>query len=257
MKASLRIPLALLAFVFLSVTPARSEEEPWDPIEDVNRGIFWFNDQFDVYLLEPVAKGYDYVVPDSVQASVTNFFSNLQYPVHLLGDLVQFKFGQAAHHTGRFAINTTLGVVGLFDVAKEYGLEEHKEDFAIALAYHGVPPGPYIVLPFYGPSNLRDAVGLVVDTVADPLYWVNFSNVRQRTKNVISISTTTIKVVNKRSGLLDAVRSAKEGSVDYYLFMQAAYYQYREGLLYDGNVPEVEVIEDEQLVEKVNLEADK
>ena len=234
--------LTLLSLaVFFQSAEAFCEEEISDPIEPVNRGIFWFNDKLDVYVLEPVAQGYSDTVPDGIQRGVHNFFLNLRYPRYLVSDVVQLKFTQAAEHTGRFLLNSTLGIAGLFDVAAEVGLEDHNEDFGIALAYHGVPAGPYLVLPLLGPSNLRDTVGTVVDTFLDPLSLLYYSSLDDAVVLPIDLGLRTIRVIDQRAGLLDAVEAAKESSVDYYLFIQSAYYQHREGVLYDGNPPEEEI----------------
>jgi len=214
------------------------EKEIRDPLEMLNRGVFWFNDKFDVFFGEPVARGYDFIVPNRVQKGVSNFFDNLSYPSYLVSDLVQFKFTQAAEHTGRFLINSTVGLAGFIDVAKCAGLEKHQEDFGLALAYHGVPPGPYLVIPVLGPSNLRDGVGQVVDFVLHPFFWVSqTTRISSKDSDYITWGGATLQFVNTRARLLDVVEAAKEGSVDYYLFMQGAYYQYREGLLYDGDPP--------------------
>lgn len=143
-------------------------EEPYDPLEDFNRAIFSFNDTLDVHLLEPVARAYRDYTPDPMRTGIGNFFLNLRYPSYLVSDVVQGKFDQVLEHTGRFLINSTVGVVGLIDVAKDWGLPDHDEDFGIALAYHGVPSGPYLVIPVVGPSSVRDGVGRVVDAFLDP-----------------------------------------------------------------------------------------
>jgi phospholipid-binding lipoprotein MlaA len=210
----------------------------WDPLEKVNRGVFAFNDFIDLILLEPIAKGYDYVVPDTVQKSVRLFFQNLAYPSHLVSDLLQGKFSQAAVHSGRFAINSTLGVGGLFDVAEDFGLKYHEEDFGTALGYYDIPAGPYIVLPILGPSNLRDGIGRVVDSFLDPTTFVAYSNVSSSTQNSIIFGLNGIRIINIRSSMLETIDSAKEASMDYYLFIQSSYSQYREGLIWDkGNEP--------------------
>ena len=233
------------SFVVASKAFAQQDTEVSDPIEPINRGIFWFNDQLDIFVLEPVAKGYNNVTPESVQSSVGNFFENLGYPKYFVSDLVQLKFTQAAEHTGRFLINSTLGFLGFFDVAEDFGLAPEKEDFGIALAYHDVPAGPYIVLPLLGPSNLRDGVGKVVDYFLDPLtMFGRYSQASTNTKLAVTYGARAIDVVDTRAGLLDAVKSAKESSVDYYLFVQGAYYQHRRGILYDGNPPDEAEAED-------------
>lgn len=254
MTDKLILPRLVSVFAaILMLTSYALAEEPWDPIEPVNRGIFWFNDKFDYYIMEPVAQGYDDVMPEGVKEGVTHFFKNLRYPQYLLSDVVQFKFGQAGTHTGRFLINSTLGLFGIFDVATEFGIEEEKEDFGIALAYHGVPSGPYLVIPFIGPSNLRDAIGLGVDTAVHPISLVGYSNLSDNQKSAITLSLTGMRIVDLRYGLLDAVDAAKESSLDYYLFVQAAYYQHRAGEIYDGEGP---IDEEEAAYDKAQNESE-
>lgn len=210
--------------------------EIWDPAEPVNRVVFSVNDTVDVYLLEPVAKGYDSITPDPVQRGIGNFFQNLAYPSHLVSDLVQFKFDQAATHTGRFLVNSTVGVLGFFDVAHGWGMPHREEDFGLALASHGVPPGPYVVLPFYGPSNVRDTVGRVVDFFLDPLAAVSYvGGMSHHTRLAVGAGGGAFRAIDQRAGALDAVESAKGASLDYYSFAQSAYYQYRKGLLEGKN----------------------
>jgi phospholipid-binding lipoprotein MlaA len=237
---------SLLIGIFIALTSIQiaSAEEIYDPLEGLNRKIFWFNDKFDRYLLEPVAKGYDKVMPEEVQDAVDNVFENLAYPKYLLSDLVQLKGTQALHHTARFLINTTIGLVGIFDVANEMGLEPHKEDFGIALAYHDVPPGPYLVLPFIGPSNLRDGLGRLVDFFLSPSYMVGYADLHWNEEWAISSGIIALDFVRTRASLLDAVDAGKEASFDFYFFSQSAYYQYRAGVLYDGDVPEEEEFEE-------------
>lgn len=226
---------SLIFLVLLPFAAAFSEiEEINDPLESVNRGIFSFNDTIDVNLLEPVARGYDSVMPQSIRTGVGNFFENLNYPQYLVSDLVQGKIGQVGLHTGRFLINSTIGLVGLIDVAKEFGLERHVEDFGIALAYHGMPSGPYIVLPIIGPSNLRDGFGMIVDTALNPLTWLTYTELSAGAQWGIQLGARGITLVHTRAGLIQAIETAKESSLDYYLFVQGAYYQHRHGLVTDG-----------------------
>lgn len=226
--------IILSLFCVLPVYADLEEGEIQDPFEGYNRAVFWFNDQLDIYLLEPVASGYDSVVPNVVQDGISNFFENLRYPQYLLSDLVQLKFEQAIDHTSRFLLNTTVGLVGFIDVADKVGFKRHREDFGSALSYYGLPPGPYFVWPFFGPSNVRDSVGMIVDFVLDPLYWVGVSNkIDSDDRFVITTTAGTLRIVDTRADLLDAVEAAKESSLDYYLFVQGAYYQYRDGLVND------------------------
>ncbi len=242
MKSKLVRFLFVLGITFASAGNLRAERA-WDPIESVNRGIFSFNDTMDVYVFEPVAKGYDSVMPEFAKTGVSNFFSNLRYPVNLVSDLIQLRFGQALTHTGRFVVNSTIGVAGLVDVASDLGLEKKEEDFGLALARLGMPAGPYLVLPFLGPSNIRDGIGTCADTALDPIYWVSFSDLSSDAEWAISGGTTAVKFVNKRASMLEAIKAAKESAVDYYLFVQSAYYQYRTGEIYDGNPPDEEETE--------------
>ncbi len=204
-----------------------------DPWEGMNRAIFSFNNGFDEYILEPVSRGYHWLLPDFMEEGIHNFFLNLRFPSYLLSDVVQFKFSQALRHTGRFLINTTAGIGGLIDVAQHVGLPDHKEDFGIALAYHGVGPGPYLVLPFLGPSNVRDTVGTVVDLLIDPVAIFFYTNSIDN-EFWVGAGISSWRMVDARTQLLEAIDAAKESSLDYYLFVQSAYYQDRRGLLYDG-----------------------
>jgi phospholipid-binding lipoprotein MlaA len=231
--------ISLLCAVVLSAVGAVGNgwceaEEPYDPIEPVNRGIFWFNDELDIYVFEPMARLYKNNMPDFVQTGVGNFFLNLRYPSYLVSDIIQGKFSQALDHTGRFVVNSTIGVVGLIDVAEDMGLPDHEEDFALALAYHGVPAGPYLVIPFLGPSNVRDGIGLIVDGFLNPISWIGYTNTSTSTKLAVTSTAIGVKFIHTRAGLIQAIEAAKESSVDYYLFLQGAYYQHRHGLLTDG-----------------------
>lgn len=227
--ASIFVLLLLLAAPY----GVLAEEEISDPLEGLNRKIFWFNDTLDIYLMEPVARGYDYVLPYQAKQSVGRFFSNLRSPIYVVSDLVQLKIDQAFIHTTRFLLNSTIGLGGLFDVAQYTGLEPHEEDFGVALAYRGVPSGPYLVLPILGPSNFRDTLGLVVDGFLYPPSYIDPMSV--------GIGLRIAEGIDTRAGLLEAVETAKDTSLDYYLFSKAAYYQYRRSLLTDGLEEEEEV----------------
>ncbi len=202
-----------------------------DPIERVNRGVFWLNDTLDVYLLEPVAKGYDALVPDIIQEDLAHFFDTLRFPIYLFSDLIALDGERAWIDTARFTVNSTIGFFGFFDVAHDFGLERRATDAGVAFGRWGIPEGPYVVLPILGPSNLRDTAGEVFNFFLDPLAAVQFSEMTWRTKTVISSGAGTGRVINRRSQMIPNVRSAKEASLDYYLFVQSAYTQYRRGLV--------------------------
>jgi phospholipid-binding lipoprotein MlaA len=205
-------------------------EDPWDPIEPVNRAVFWFNERIDRNLVEPIAKGYRKNVPQPIRAGVGNFFSNMRAPTEAASALIRFQFRDAVVHLGRFALNSTLGLGGIADPAGSLGLEAAEGDFAVAFAYHGVPPGPYLILPLMGPSTLRDTVGQVADMAADPTYWIG-AGLTESESMVTDLSLLATRTVHVRSELIDAVQAGRDSSLDPYLFFQSAYYQYRASLL--------------------------
>jgi phospholipid-binding lipoprotein MlaA len=201
------------------------EEAAIDPWENYNRHIFEFNEQLDKYIAKPVAQGYKDITPDTVEESVTNVFDNAGNVVTITNDVFQLKGHQAASDTARFLLNSTFGLLGIFDVASKVGLEKHKEDFGQTFGYWGVDSGNYIVWPILGPSTLRDSVGMVPDRAIDPIS--NWHNVSQRN------TATGLKMVDTRANLLDA---EKVISGDRYLFIRDAYLQHREYLVQDGEV---------------------
>jgi phospholipid-binding lipoprotein MlaA len=180
--------------------PAQAEEEAQDnardPLEGFNRAMYTFNDKFDRYLLKPVAKGYRAIMPKPVSRGISNFFSNLHDPGIMLNNLLQGKPKQAGSDLGRFLVNTTLGIAGLFDVATKMGMEKHNEDFGQTLGKWGVGEGPYLVLPFLGPSNVRDGAALPVDWETYPPNHME----EQSTRNKLLV----VEVVDKRAQLLEA-----------------------------------------------------
>jgi phospholipid-binding lipoprotein MlaA len=186
----------------------------------------------DVYVLEPAASGWAKVAPLRVRTSVANFFGNLRFPVVAINDLLQAKPTAAASDVGRFAVNTTVGVLGLFDPATGWGLEEHEEDFGQTLGVWGVPPGPYLVLPILGPSSPRDAAGLGVDYVlAVTPFFVD---------QYILVGARVVEAVDRRSLILEEVREAKRSAFDYYVFVRNAYVQRRRALVRDSEETGVE-----------------
>ncbi len=226
----------IILFCLLFFVASYASAETSDPLESINRPVFWFNDKVDSYVLKPVAQGYKYIAPVQARTGISNFFDNIRYPIYLVSDVVQFKFTQAAEHTGRFLINSTIGIGGFLDVAKGFGLERHREDFGTALGYHGVPDGPYIVLPFLGPSNLRDTIGLVVDRFIHPSAHITRLELGRAEDNLVTYGLLGTEVVSTREQLLGVVDSAKSASLDYYLFVRSAYKQSRDGLISDGAV---------------------
>jgi len=246
-----RVLYVALVFFFL-VSPIHAlGEEASDPLETFNRGVFWFNDKFDLLVFEPLARGYAFVLPAPAKTGASNFFETLSLPKYFVSDLVQLKFTQMATHTGRFLINSTMGIGGLVDVATHWGLERHKEDFGVALGYWGSPAGPYLVVPVWGPTNIRDGIVSIVDGILNPVYWIDYTDATRRTKNVVLITGRATQAISARAGLLEAVETAKESSLDYYLFVRSAYYQQRTALINDGMPAEEEegFLEDEEFEE--------
>jgi len=190
-------------------------------------------------VLEPAAKGWDFVLPHPVQRSVSRFFDNLRFPINFLNDGLQGKFKASAVDVARFGINTTIGVVGFLDPAAKWGLERHNEDFGQTLGVWGVPPGPYLVLPLLGPSSPRDALGLGVDYC--------FSIAPFFVDQWILIAARAVDIVNERSMVLKEVKSAREASFDYYTFVRNAYFQRRRALINDSAKTEGREQEDQDL----------
>jgi len=198
----------------------------YDPLQPMNRKVFWFNDKVDTYVLEPVAKGWDAIAPKPVERSVSNFFTNLRSPIVVANDLLQGKLRNGTKDTVRFLINTTIGVAGFFDRATPLGLEQHVEDLGQTLGWWGLPPGPYLVIPIIGPSNPRDGVGLIGDSFANGLSWF--------VPWYVLLGVRGVELVNTRAVLLDTIDQAKQSSFDYYVFVRNAYLQRRNALLNDS-----------------------
>jgi phospholipid-binding lipoprotein MlaA len=193
-----------------------------DSLEPVNRAVFWFNDKFYFYLLKPVVRGYRVVIPERARISVKNFFSNLFTPVRMANSLLQGKVEDFGNELGRFMVNTTIGVGGLFDPAKKLmDVGPKQEDFGQTLGTYGVGPGFYCVLPFIGPSSSRDAVGMVGDFFMDPLFYL----MPLEERLLLSVGD----FANATSLDKDTYESIKRQAVDPYLFIRNAYFQKREG----------------------------
>lgn len=222
----IRILIALAA-VALTGCASTHANNPADPLESFNRGVYQFNDTVDKAIAKPVAQGYNAVMPVPGKMMVSNFFSNLDDVIVTANDLLQFKFTNAASDGSRFLFNSTFGIFGLLDVTNR--LEKHDEDFGQTLGYWGVGNGPYIVLPILGPSTLRDSAGLVADSRPSKLRRVQ----HMRTRNQLVIA----KGINRRSQLLDQEKVLEEAAVDRYEFIRDAYLLRRKSQVYDGEPP--------------------
>lgn len=214
----------LLGLVLSVLAVASEDVADRDPFEGFNRAMFSFNDGLDRVLLKPVAKGYRKVMPDFAERGVSNFFSNLGEITNVINDVLQLKLGQAAHDSGRFLINSTLGIAGFIDVADKMGLPRADgEDFGQTLGKWGVNSGPYLILPLFGPSTLRDAPSRVADSYTNPVRYVEDVPVRNSlyASNVVSVRAELLAVEDLASG-------------DRYLFIRDAYLQRRDYLVNDG-----------------------
>jgi phospholipid-binding lipoprotein MlaA len=222
----------VLAFCLLAASlaaPASAHADERDPWVGLNRPIFRFNDGLDRYVLEPVAKGYDFVTPEIVQSGITNFLANLWFPVVFTNCLLQGKPDQAAQSFGRFFTNTTIGLGGFIDVATYKEVPSPNEDFGQTLGYWGIGSGPYLMLPFLGPSSVRDGLGRLVDKQTDVV--VNLDHIRTRNQFLGT------RVVSDREHLLDSEKVLDTAAIDRYAFIRDAYLQRRRSLVYDGNPP--------------------
>jgi phospholipid-binding lipoprotein MlaA len=205
--------------------------DPHDPLESYNRAMYRFNQGFDDSIAKPVAKAYQKVTPTWMDKGITNFFSNLDDVVVLCNDLLQLKFAQAASDTARIVFNTTAGLLGFVDVASHMDLPKHHEDFGQTLGYWGMPPGPYFVLPFLGPSTIRDSAGLGTD-------YVFFDPVTNRvSKKTTRYGLLVVDFIDTRADLLKASRLLDEAALDPYVYTREAYLQRRRYFVYDGDPP--------------------
>lgn len=225
-------PLLSAAVITLALSGcATLNGDPIDPLEPLNRKIYRFNEAVDKAVLKPVAQGYDAVVPRPIKTGVRNFFSNLGDVSVLANDILQLKLQQGVSDFLRLAFNSTFGMFGLLDIASEMGLRKHAEDFGQTLGFWGIGTGPYLVLPFLGPSNFRDAVGWSVDSTYTDLVW-QYDDVS--TRNPV-LST---RVISQRAELLGASSILEAAALDPYEFLRDIYLERRLSLVHDGNPPE-------------------
>ena len=200
-----------------------------DPIEGFNRAMFAINEGVDQAVLRPVAVGYDTVMPGTLKKGVTNFFGNIADVFIGVNNLLQGKFANGVSDFGRVLVNSTVGLLGLIDVASDVGMEKHDEDFGQTFGRWGVDSGAYVVLPLLGPSTVRDSVGLVADMNANPV--PHLDNVAARN------SLMALNLIDKRAGFLAADKVVEAAALDKYSYMRDAHLQRRRNLIYDGNPP--------------------
>jgi phospholipid-binding lipoprotein MlaA len=220
--SAVAVVLLSLAFAGCASAPKRDAR---DPLERVNRVSYKVTDAVDRAVLRPVAKGYKAVAPQFVETGVTNFFSNLGQPTVILNDLLQAKFKDGFSDTGRFLVNTTLGIGGLWDPASNMGMDKHDEDFGQTLGKWGVPSGAYLFIPLYGPSTVRDGFGSLADVYSDPLHYVE--------RDAWRYGLYGMNLIDTRARLLETDETLKN-TFDKYAFVRNAFLQRRQYQVTDG-----------------------
>lgn len=224
MRARLGATAALISAMLLVGCAHQRVDDPHDPIEPFNRKVHDFNMGLDTYVLGPVSRGYTRVTPAPVRYSITNFFDNLDTPRDAVNNLLQGKPQASAQDVFRFLLNSTVGIVGIFDVASDMGIPRHEEDFGQTLGAWGVGEGAYLVLPLFGPATLRDGVGRIVDIPLDPVYYLDSGP---------AFVLTAVDIINLRANLEAAVKQLNE-AFDPYAFLRASYLQRRQQQVRDG-----------------------
>ena len=202
------------------------EDEVYDPLEPINRAIFSFNNAIDKIILEPAAKGYK-KLPSPVQSGISNFLSNLKMPIVIINQVLQGQIPNAIESTGRFVVNSTIGLVGVVDVATKIGLEEKDEDFGQTFATWGIGDGFYLVLPIFGPSNVRDAVGTVLTYSLDP---TNAYLITEGEAWAVPLRAT-LNAIDYRSKIISEVNALRNNSVDFYAAVRSSYNQNRKAAI--------------------------
>ncbi|MBK1642166.1 ABC transporter [Chromatium okenii] len=225
---------ALSAVLIISgcATVSKRPPDPRDPLEPFNRALFRFNTDFDNAFLKPLAKGYRAVTPEPLDRSISNFFYNLADVTSAVNNLLQFKMSRAGSDVGRVVINSTVGALGLFDVATNLGLPSYKEDFGQTLGYWGLGSGAYVVLPILGPSSVRDTVGWAGDIMTDPLTQIK--------NEPLHAGLLGTQIIDRRADYLAAGEIMDDAAIDTYSFWRDTYLQRRLSLVHDGNPPAVE-----------------
>ncbi|MBX3688610.1 VacJ family lipoprotein [Dokdonella sp.] len=241
--------LALCATVLTgcgTIAPPRTD----DPLESFNRKVYTFNDAADKAVIRPVAVTYRKITNDTARRLISNFFANIKMPITIINDLLQADAESALRNSGRFAVNTTIGVIGLFDPASKMKLPYDETDFGVTLAKWGIPEGPYLVLPLVGPTTGRDVLRMPVDQFFDPLYWYGLRN---DSWFLSQYSPNLFYLVTLRSRGIEA-ESLLEGVFDPYIFQRDAYRQRRLYAIYAGHPPD-EIIEQLQGTNDVDVDA--
>lgn len=226
----LRLLICAAVVVFTSGCATTGAYDERDPLEGFNRSVYSFNQGIDKVLFDPLSKLYQAITPEFVDKGITNFFSNLSEISVVANDILQFKISQAFADASRFVFNSTLGILGFFDVSSSMGLEKHDEDFGQTLGYWGVGSGPYIVVPLFGPTTLRDATGFAVDKgVLNPVFYLESDELRA--------GLLALNYIDVKSDLLSTNELISDAALDEYEFTKNAYFDKRESQINDGLAP--------------------
>lgn len=229
--------MLLMGFFSLGLSSCATTGNSIDPLEGFNRQMFALNTTLDENIVKPVATVYKEITPEPVNQGITNFFNNLGDVLVIVNDVLQFKWQQAGSDSARLVINSTLGLAGFLDLATQFGYPKHYEDIGQTLGYWGVESGPYLVVPVWGPSSVRDFAGDVAGTYADPRSYVGGSESATRT---LYYSTETVRLLDKRADIIGVDDMLDTASLDPYIYMRDAYLQRRQYLVHDGNPPQSE-----------------
>lgn len=236
MKGKLWIRGAFCIFLvaFLAACATTGSGDPRDPFEGFNRGVYSFNKSMDNVLFDPLGKFYQTITPDFVDRGVTNFFSNLNDIAVAVNSLLQLKVDQALSVATRFVFNSTIGIAGFFDVGTAVDLPRYDEDFGQTLAFWGVGPGPFVMVPLFGPTTIRDATGFIVDRgVLNPVFYIDDTAARA--------GLLTLNYVDFKADLLSAKKLLGDAALDEYEFLKNAYFEKRDSQIHDqARTPEFE-----------------
>ena len=235
-----KVTLFLISFLFLLTAgcatvptdPAAlaAYREANDPLEPMNRKIFAFNMAADKYALRPIVKGYRYITTSGFRLKARTFLSNLKTPLTVINDLLQLNFKNAGKDLSRFLINSTIGFLGVYDVADRMGIEPNYQGFGTTKAVSGIPSGPYLVIPFLGPSNVRDFTGMAANIAFDPFTYVSYQNDNSDVTRAFLIADV-IEAVAAYENSVDLMDEARKSSLDFYAYMRSMYQQYRKKVI--------------------------
>lgn len=224
-----RVLLSFMLSVAAGCATTGADGDPRDPWEPANRAVYRFNESFDEALARPIATAYRDLLHAEIRDRVRNFFSNIGDVFISVNNLLQGKVQEGIEDFARFVFNSTIGLLGIHDVASDMGLEKHNEDFGQTFGRWGAADGPYVVLPILGSSTVRDGFGTALDLYTDP--------VRDFRPNRLRNSATVLRLTSTRADLLEASRILEEAALDKYVFQRDAYLQRRRSLIYDGHPP--------------------